>query len=169
MCLQVFFQVRPKGGGPLPWPTDDGGCCDALQDNGGVQYVAPDVRRDKIRGDGHARSGAKTAGEVFPFVSFLPGTLCLGWFFTTRLLQKKIAVFAYMLCECTSIDLYIYIYDIYMYVRIHIIHMNICMYVRTYVCLHEYIYMYILVCACMYACADSRICAYTHMCTHLWI
>ena len=96
--------------------------------------MAPDVRRDKIRGDGHARSGAKTAGEVFPFVSFFPGTLCLGWFFTTRLLQKKIAVFAYMLCECTSIDLYvyIYIYDIYVCTYIYIYDIYVCTYVCTY-------------------------------------
>jgi hypothetical protein len=75
LCLQVFFQVRPKGGGPLPWPTDDGECCDALQDKGGEQYVAPEVQSEKIRGDGHAKSGAKTAEEVFHSSPFLPGTL----------------------------------------------------------------------------------------------
>lgn len=61
---QVFFQVRPKGGGPLPWPTDDSECCDALEDRGGVHYVAPPVREEALRGDGHAKSGAKTAEEV---------------------------------------------------------------------------------------------------------
>lgn len=97
VCLQVFFQVRPKGGGPLPWPTDDGGCCDALQDKGGVQYVAPDVRRDKIRGDGHAKSGAKTAGEVFAFVSFLPGNLSRMGFHNTAPPEENRSVYIHVM------------------------------------------------------------------------